>query len=539
MDKNFFLAVILSVGIFVGWSVFMQKRYPQATRPKPSQTQTAQSQATASTRAKPAPPSQATLGPSQPAAPSEQGGLDGALSFHVDQLEFKVQPFGGSIVSYLYPGPLGAVELVQRPYPGFFATWPELKFNRVGNDKNWPVFEAKHPSGLVLRKEYLFREQGQMHTLRLTLHNPTKRNIEMPAWAIDLGPGMGTVPSELKENTANWMAVALLPHEKKGKRDRFEEYKVKEEPVTVTAPWRWLAVQNRYFLAAIFPPQEHFASFSVGARKKRVQTTGWLGQKKMADELAPWLRAEAAPAQVAGGSAVEIQIPFYFGPKGFTHLSAMGQGLERAVSFGWFNRLGRLTMQVLQFFYGWTQNWGWAIILLTLVLQLVMFPLTYKSTKSMTLMKKIQPEQARLQQKFKSNPQRMNQELMELYKKRGVNPLSGCLPMLAQMPIFIALFNMLRNAWELHGAVWIFWVQDLSAADPFYVLPLVMGAVMFFQNKLQPTVGDPNQAKMMQYMPIIFTFMFLRFPAGLVLYWLTNSILSFGQQILIRRRMGV
>jgi len=167
-----------------------------------------------------------------------------------------------------------------------------------------------------------------------------------------------------------------------------------------------------------------------------------------------------------------------------------------------------------------------------------MFPLTYKQYKSMAIMKRIQPEVTRIQQKWKSDPKRMQSEMMAVYKKHGANPLGGCFPLVLQMPIFVALFNMLRGAWELHGAPWILWVQDLSAKDPYYVLPLIMGMVMFLQNKLNPQPGgDPTQQKMMTYMPVIMTFMFLNFPAGLVLYWLVNSLLGFAAQTLIKKRM--
>ena len=169
-----------------------------------------------------------------------------------------------------------------------------------------------------------------------------------------------------------------------------------------------------------------------------------------------------------------------------------------------------------------------------------MFPLTFKSLKATAAMKKLQPEITRLQQRYSKEPAKLNAEMMELYKKHGANPLGGCLPMLIQMPVFIALFNALRNAWELHGAAWIFWIKDLSAKDPYYVLPLLMGGLMFAQNRMSPAVGvDPAQQKMMTFMPVIFTVMFLNFPSGLVLYWMTNSLVSTLQQIVLRDRLGL
>ena len=168
----------------------------------------------------------------------------------------------------------------------------------------------------------------------------------------------------------------------------------------------------------------------------------------------------------------------------------------------------------------------------------MLFPLTLKGLKAQAAMRRVQPEVARLQQKYAKDSQRLNQELMALYRAKGANPMGGCLPMLLQIPIFVALFNTLRNAWELHGSPWIWWIRDLSAQDPYYALPIIMGGVMFLQNKLmQMPMADPAQAQVMKFMPIIFTFMFLKFPAGLVLYWLTSSILNTTQQIVMKDRI--
>ncbi|MFH1725985.1 MAG: membrane protein insertase YidC, partial [Elusimicrobiota bacterium] len=478
------------------------------------------------------------LTPAEPAPSPRRGGLDGAIPFRVGKLEMLVQPLGASVVSYRYPGPLERVELVEDPYPGFFATWPELRFQPAGSDPNWPIFEAVHPSGALIRKEYLFRESDGIHALRLTLTNPLERAVTVGSWSVDLGPGIGTVRSEQKENSSRWRSIVLLPPPEGKKREVFEEFKPQAEAETGKGEWLWIGVHNRYFLAAIFPPHATFAAFVYGARESEVERSSWMGGKKKARIAFPWIGAAAKTITVPAGGSAHADIPFYFGPKGYTHLRQLGHGLERSVSFGWFHRLGRLTLRVLEFFHKWTGNWGWAIILLTVCFQVVMFPLTYKQYKSMAVMKRIQPEITRMQQKFKKDPKRMQVEMMQIYKKHGANPMGGCLPIVVQMPIFIALFNMLRGSWELHGAPWILWVQDLSAKDPFYILPLVMGGIMFLQSKMNPTTtADPSQAKIMTYMPVIFTFMFLNFPAGLVLYWLTNSILSFGQQMAIKRHM--
>jgi YidC/Oxa1 family membrane protein insertase len=212
-------------------------------------------------------------------------------------------------------------------------------------------------------------------------------------------------------------------------------------------------------------------------------------------------------------------------------------GLERAIDFGVFAELGRGMLAALEWLHRATGNWGWAIVLLTLALQTLLLPLTWKSLRAAAVMRKVQPEISRLQQRYADEPQKLNAEMMELYKRAGANPLGGCLPMVLQMPIFIALFNALRNSWELHGTGWILWIHDLSAKDPFYALPIVMGGLMYFQGKLNPPAGDPSQQKMMAMMPLVFTFMFLKFPSGLVLYWLTNSLVSTTLQLALKDRL--
>jgi YidC/Oxa1 family membrane protein insertase len=212
--------------------------------------------------------------------------------------------------------------------------------------------------------------------------------------------------------------------------------------------------------------------------------------------------------------------------------------LEGAVDFGWFQILALPLLYVLKFFYGFLGNYGWAIILLTLVIRILFIYPNHKSFKSMQDMQKLQPKIAKLREKYKDDKEAMNKELMGLYRTYKVNPMGGCLPMVLQLPVFIALYNILGNAIELRHAPFIstlpftniVWLADLSAKDPLLITPLIMGATMFLQQKMTPSPGDPTQAKMMLFMPIIFTFMFLNFASGLVLYWLFNNILSIGQQ---------
>jgi len=190
---------------------------------------------------------------------------------------------------------------------------------------------------------------------------------------------------------------------------------------------------------------------------------------------------------------------------------------------------------LLKFFYNLIHNYGVAIILLTIVIKLILYPLTHKSFKSMKEMQKIQPKITALREKYKDNKEMLNKEIMTLYRTQKVNPLGGCLPMLLQIPVFFALYKVLLDSIELRHAPFIFWIQDLSAKDPYYITPILMGASMFIQQKMTPQVGDPTQAKLMLMLPIVFTFMFLNFPSGLVIYWLVNNLLSIAQQFYINK----
>ena len=191
----------------------------------------------------------------------------------------------------------------------------------------------------------------------------------------------------------------------------------------------------------------------------------------------------------------------------------------------------------MKFIYSLVGNYGLAIILLTVLVKLILFPLSAKGYKSMAHLREVQPKLVELKSKYGDNRQKMSEELMKLYKKEGINPLGGCLPMLLQMPVFLALYWALLESVELRQAPFIFWIQDLSLMDPLFVLPLLMGVSMWFQQKLNPTPPDPMQAKIMKFMPVMMTFLFLFFPSGLVLYWLTNNILSIAQQAYITKKI--
>ena len=219
---------------------------------------------------------------------------------------------------------------------------------------------------------------------------------------------------------------------------------------------------------------------------------------------------------------------FYSGPKDSEHLKKLGFALEKSVDSGLFAPLARLIHKTLLTFHGSTKNFGWAIILLTVIMQIIVLPLTVSSFRHGQKMKTVQPQMKRRQELYKNDPRRLNGNVMDLYKRHGLRfmGLEGCLPVLIQMPVFFSLYAALRSTFELRHAPWIGWIGDLSLHDPFYILPVLMGGGMFFQQKMSATSLDPSQRQIMYLMPVIFTFFFLKMPSGLVLYWLTSSVLS-------------
>ncbi len=228
----------------------------------------------------------------------------------------------------------------------------------------------------------------------------------------------------------------------------------------------------------------------------------------------------------------------YIGPKTYETLKSIDPILVHAIEYGFFTFIAAPMFSVLYWLHGIFGNWGWAIIALTIIIRLLMFPLTYKGMVSMQKMKEIAPKIKEIQTKYKGDPQRMNAAVMEAYKKHGANPLGGCLPMLLQIPIFFAIYRVLLNAVELQGASWLVW-SDLSRMDPWFILPILMGATMWYQQHITPnTFTDPMQAKLFKWLPVIFTFFFLTFPAGLVLYWLVNNLFSIAQQFMVNKQFA-
>jgi YidC/Oxa1 family membrane protein insertase len=283
---------------------------------------------------------------------------------------------------------------------------------------------------------------------------------------------------------------------------------------------QWAGFQDKYFLAALIPQK----------------TEGTELIYKKVSETAGDMRLAGPKIALAPQTQHLQNYAMYLGPKDLDILKAFGSDLDRALDFGWFDIVAKPMLYAMKFFYQYTGNYGIAIILLTIIIKILFWYPTHISYKSMKEMKKLQPEMAKLREKFKDEKEKLNKEMMDLYRRYKVNPMSGCLPMVIQIPVFFALYKVLLYSIEIRHAPFYWWIQDLSAMDPYYISPILMGASMFIQQWMTPTTGDPTQAKMMLIMPVVFTFMFLTFPTGLVIYWLFNNLLSIGQQIYINKQ---
>ena len=317
-----------------------------------------------------------------------------------------------------------------------------------------------------------------------------------------------------------FLGAALRQPEKNYAKFDFSD--IEDEPVKTSIEGGWVAMVQHYFISAWIPPADELNNFTL---------------RKLSNQDMYLLSFTGAPISVPVGESADYKASFYIGPKDQDALIGMAEYLDRTLDYGFLWILAEPIFKAMKMIHSVIGNWGWTIILLTLGIKLILYPLSAASLKSMAKMRNLQPQMLRLKELYGDDRQKMSQETMSLYKKEKVNPAGGCFPMLLQMPVFISLYWVLMESVEIRHAPWIFWIQDLSAKDPYFVLPIIMGASMLFMQKLQPAPTDPMQAKIMQIMPIAFTFLFMGFPSGLVLYWTVNNLLSMAQQWFVNRQL--
>jgi YidC/Oxa1 family membrane protein insertase len=286
-----------------------------------------------------------------------------------------------------------------------------------------------------------------------------------------------------------------------------------ESKFSATITNGWLASMQHHFVAAIVPPADQATKYQL-----QVQNQQYL------------LSATGPAVEVSAGAKAQFREKLFIGPKLQAQLETAGPRLELTADYGKLTVLAKPLFGLLKWIHGLIGNWGWSIIIVTALIKLLFYPLSQASGRSMAKMRAVAPRMKQIQESFKDDREKLGRAMMELYKKEKINPLAGCLPMLVQIPFFISFYWVLLESVEMRQAPFMLWVNDLSARDPFFVLPFFMGAAMFAQFKLNPPAGDPMQAKIMQFMPLVMTVMMAWFPSGLVLYWLTNTVLSIAQQ---------
>lgn len=385
------------------------------------------------------------------------------------------------------------------------------------SDGNSPVsltLTGDGPDGLRVRKLLTFRPDSYVvdYELQVINYGATARPLHIVS-----GLGLGPDTHHAQHSGGHFGPM----YRSDGKIHKEDPDDIKQA-LRVNAP-QWLALNDTYFIAAAAPqtpPATGLYTLVPGAKEGKYPVAAF-GFELPGMSLEPQ-------------KMIASRFKLYLGPKSTDEMLKFGGKLEESLDLT-LDFIASPMLAMLRWFYSFTHNYGVAIILLTVVVRVVLFPLTYKGMVTMKRMGKLQPKMMALRERFKDDKERMNREMMEMYRKYRINPLSGCLPILLQIPIFFALYSALLGAIELRHSPFIFWITDLSAHDGLYVLPVFMGASMFVQQKLTPTSLDPVQAKIMLWMPVVFTFFMLSFPAGLTLYWSTSNVLSIAQQLIINR----
>ncbi|RPI47421.1 MAG: membrane protein insertase YidC [Betaproteobacteria bacterium] len=332
----------------------------------------------------------------------------------------------------------------------------------------------------------------------------------------------GNPPEGDSKMLPTYTGVAVYTEQDKFQKVAFGDIDKGKAPYTKTTQDGWIGLVQHYFVSAWIAPRSTPREYYTKHLDNNLYTAG---------VILPFANAPQ------DGASLTQEITLYAGPQDQDRLAAIAPGLDLTVDYGWLTIIATPLFWVLKTLYGWVGNWGVAIIILTILIKLIFYPLSAASYRSMAKMRVLAPKMQRLKELHGDDRQRMQQAMMDLYKTEKINPLGGCLPILVQIPVFIALYWVLLASFELRQAPFVLWINDLAAPDPYYILPVLMGATMIIQTRLNPEPPDPVQAKIMKIMPIAFSIFFFFFPAGLVLYWLVNNILSIAQQWQITRSL--
>ncbi len=468
-----------------------------------------------------------------------------------DNLDVLIDTHGGDLVKVALPRHLASLDTPDEPFvllnrtqhSTYIAQSGLIGPNGTDTAKGRPVFHSA-------QSEYSLADGSDHLNVDLTYQQGevtiTKRfvftrgdNLVKLEYLIDNASGSdwkAGLFAQIKRDSHNpvkvdgfgmkpYLGAALTTPDENYKKldfgDLSDEDIVRQGGYKVSQTGGWVAMVQHYFLSAWVPDQQQQNNFNLRKGSGDIYLLGF-----------------TSPTQtVAAGSQGQINAGFYAGPKDIDRLEEIAPYLDLTVDYGWLWWIAKPLFHFLNFIHSILGSWGWSIVALTVLIKLAFFHLSATSYRSMAKMRKFAPEMQRMKELYGDDRQKMSQEMMKLYKKEKINPLSGCLPILVQMPVFISLYWVLMESVELRHTPFLGWISDLSVKDPLFILPVIMGITMFIQQKLNPTPPDPTQARIMQMMPFVFTFMFLWFPAGLVLYWVVNNTLSIAQQYIITRNI--
>jgi YidC/Oxa1 family membrane protein insertase len=467
------------------------------------------------------------------------------IRVRTDVLDLAIDPRGGDIIDLRLPQfprrqdrpdvPFQLFERGDRTYEaqsGLIGDGPDKATGRplysteqqqyqLNDGQDQLVVDLKHSEGGVnYIKRFTFKRGDYDLGVSYLIDNRSDRAWTGHMFGQLKRDSSGDPSSSTATGTATYLGAALWTKDEPYTKVSMSN--MDDKSLKKTVEGGWIAWLQHYFVTAWIPQAD---------QTNQVQTRK--------DSQGNYIIGYTGPAiSVAPGSQGQASATLYAGPKSQDQLEALSPGLRLTVDYGilWF--IAQPIFWLLQNIHALLGNWGWSIIALTIVIKLAFFPLSAASYRSMARMRAVSPKMAALKEQFGDDRQKMSQAMMELYKKEKINPLGGCLPILVQMPVFLALYWVLLESVEMRQAPWMFWITDLSIKDPFFILPIIMGVTMFIQQQLNPTPPDPMQAKVMKLLPIIFTFFFLWFPAGLVLYWVVNNVLSIAQQWYITRKIS-
>jgi YidC/Oxa1 family membrane protein insertase len=383
-----------------------------------------------------------------------------------------------------------------------------VSLTREGEKKTL-AFRWRSPHRGEIDKELTFYADSYRMDMEIVVSNPTNRTPLKDSLELDW-------TAEAEEGKGQYGFFGPIYYSD-GAFQKIKPKKVGGEG-TIVQKIDWFGMERGYFIALILPSMQGTS----------------LDLKRSPENVI--LNAQLTPVEMKPGGSERIVYTLFLGPKIAKLLGAITPTAEKTAGYGWLTFIAVPIVKALTFTNRFTGNYGIDIIILAVFLKIIFTPLTHKSQEQMKEMQKLQPEIKRLQEKYKDDKQALNREVMELYKRRKVNPLGGCLPMLVQLPVFFALYRAFYDAIQLRHSPFILWIRDLADKDPTYITPLLMGATMYFQQKMTAVSGDPAQMRMMSFMPIFFTFIFLSFPSGLVLYWLVTNVLAIGHQFYINRK---